>query len=111
MVRVSNAGRGKNFLLPKMSRLAVGSTQLLIQWVAKFFAGVEGPQNEVKHPPPSRVLVKNDTRCTSTLLTPSWLYLVYLHVHRNCVSPFTTRKIGPYLRIHPAPWIMPAYLP
>jgi hypothetical protein len=49
-----------------MSRLALGPTQLHIQWVAgALFLGVKRPGREADHSPPSSAEVKNAWSYTS----------------------------------------------
>jgi hypothetical protein len=43
-----------------------GPNQLPMQWVLAFFPGVQPPEREVNHTPPSTVEVKNEWSCTST---------------------------------------------
>jgi hypothetical protein len=55
----SRQGQGI-FLFSTASKLALGSTQPLIQWVSRALSpGVERPGSEADHSPPSGVEVKN----------------------------------------------------
>jgi hypothetical protein len=56
----SNPGKGKIFLFPTTSRLALGPTQSPIQWVMGTISpGIKRPGHETNHSPPSSAKVKN----------------------------------------------------
>jgi len=48
------------FLFFKSFRVALGSTQLPIHWMLRFFPEVDWPGHKVDHPPPSNAEVKNE---------------------------------------------------
>jgi hypothetical protein len=59
-------GGGKNFQFSMLSRPALGSTQLPIQWVPGFFLRVKRPGRETDHSPPTSAEVKKMWIYTST---------------------------------------------
>jgi hypothetical protein len=71
-----NSDSGKQFFLfSTTSRLAVGTTQPLVQWVPGFFpVGVKLLECDVNHSPPSSAEVKNVWTHTST--PPTCLHVV-----------------------------------
>jgi hypothetical protein len=63
----SSPGRAKNFLFSASSRLALGPTQLRIQWVTGSLSpGVKRPGREAGHSPPTSAEVKKMWVYTST---------------------------------------------
>lgn len=62
--------RNKIFLVCKETRLALGPTQLPIEWVPGTVSlGVKWQEQGYDHTSPSNADIKNDWRCTSI---PSW---------------------------------------
>jgi len=61
----SNPGRGQRFFSSLKVRLALGPTQLSVQWVLWFLLEVKWPGPVVNHSPPSSAKVKNEWSYTS----------------------------------------------
>jgi len=72
--RGSVLGRGRNSLLfATASRPALVLIQFHMKWVpGAFSVGMERPEREARHSPPSSVVVKNTWTYTSTIHTFSW---------------------------------------
>jgi hypothetical protein len=61
MIQDSNPGRQQEiFNFSKTFTLAVGPNQPTIQRIPGLFCGVEWPEHEVNHSPPSIAKVKNE---------------------------------------------------
>jgi hypothetical protein len=57
--QVSDPGRGKTFLVSKMFRPALGTTQPPVQWLPGVISpGLNAPKGEADHSPPHSVQVK-----------------------------------------------------
>jgi hypothetical protein len=68
-----SAGRVKNFLYSMLSRLALGPTQLPIQWVVGDVSpGVKRPGREAGHSPPTSAEVTKTWTYTST---PPYIFM------------------------------------
>jgi hypothetical protein len=72
-VGVKSPGRVKNFLFYTSSTLAVGPTELPIQWVSRALSpGVKRPGREPDHSPPTNAKIKKTWIYTST---PSYVFM------------------------------------
>jgi hypothetical protein len=66
-VWISNPGGGRIFSPPHSSRLALGSTQLPLQWVPGLFPGVERYWRGVGYLSLSSYEVRNELSCIYTI--------------------------------------------